>query len=303
MSTYKGVTYTYFLNGICISSEIEFPELQLSYQSPTVSIKLGTVPNQIPDAFYIDVDEQIAADHYLLDVDQVAKYLVVGNSEVIIEPYDKAESSVIRNCFLSTVISVLLFKHDFLTLHSCAVEVGDKAVLFLGHSGAGKSTTAFGLYTRGYAVLNEDISTIELREQGIPFVFPGVSRIKLWSKSLECFDYSTSGFQQISKNIPKFNIPINRVSKETPIPIHKLIFLSVEDVKGIECKSLDGVELFALLKANTFNEYLIHYLRKSSLHFNLIAGLMGRVTCFKITRPIGSEPKEFVDYIEALITV
>ena len=65
-------------------------------------------------------------------------------------------------CILSRQASAIsLVQRGFGVLHASAVVIGDTAVAFLGDSGAGKSTVAAALCSRGHGLLADDLVTIE----------------------------------------------------------------------------------------------------------------------------------------------
>jgi hypothetical protein len=69
----------------------------------------------------------------------------------------------------------LLFQHYLarrgsFEVHACAVDVGGRAALFCGQSGAGKSTTAKLWHRRGARVLSDDRVVLSLRK-GRPWAF------------------------------------------------------------------------------------------------------------------------------------
>lgn len=65
-----------------------------------------------------------------------------------------------------------------LLLHACVAEVGGRAVLVLGASGSGKSTTAAALLRRGLALLSDDVAAIEVVD-GDLVVHPGLYRLRV----------------------------------------------------------------------------------------------------------------------------
>lgn len=70
------------------------------------------------------------------------------------------------------------------TLHASAVIIKGTAVLIMGVSGAGKSTTAAAFASLGYPVLTEDLAALTIADGGV-LVQPGYPRIRLWSRSVE----------------------------------------------------------------------------------------------------------------------
>jgi hypothetical protein len=81
--------------------------------------------------------------------------------------------------FVGPVMGFLLRHQRVTCLHSSAVELHDRAVLFSGDPGYGKSTTAAALALRGVPVLAEDIVPLELTK-GRYSAVPGYPRVCLW---------------------------------------------------------------------------------------------------------------------------
>lgn len=81
--------------------------------------------------------------------------------------------------FLGPIMGFLLRRRHVTCLHASAVEIRNQAVLFSGHAGYGKSTTAAALALRGVPVLTDDISPLQLTK-GYYWVIPGYPRVCLW---------------------------------------------------------------------------------------------------------------------------
>jgi hypothetical protein len=80
---------------------------------------------------------------------------------------------------LGPVCGLLLRLRGVTCLHASAVAVGGRAVLMCGPAGAGKSTTAAALAARGYPVLSDDVSALDV-SAGAVHVRPGYPQLKLW---------------------------------------------------------------------------------------------------------------------------
>lgn len=81
-------------------------------------------------------------------------------------------------CLFGPVIGFVLHLRGTPCLHASAVAVNGRAVAFLGHSGAGKSTITAALVRRGYPALTDDVLALDRRE-GRFFVRPGHSVLRL----------------------------------------------------------------------------------------------------------------------------
>jgi hypothetical protein len=70
----------------------------------------------------------------------------------------------IRLCVLGPIIGFVLHLRGTPCLHASAVAVDGRAVAFLGHSGAGKSTTAAAFVRRGFRALTDDVLALDEKQ-------------------------------------------------------------------------------------------------------------------------------------------
>ncbi|MDP3034261.1 MAG: hypothetical protein Q8M97_04020 [Methanobacteriaceae archaeon] len=189
---------TYTAHGLNIKSEITFPELLKSSEDSNILIKYGEFDYSSQKTISEGVFR--IASHYILTEDSV--YLVWNNidicqiskgKEIIVNSQTGIAESFLRALILGPALGILLHQRGRLVLHASAVHMNDVAVAFMGHNGAGKSTTTFSFMNSGYPLIADDILSIEFRDN-IPVVFPGLPRIKLWPESMEIFDKSIESF-------------------------------------------------------------------------------------------------------------
>jgi hypothetical protein len=81
------------------------------------------------------------------------------------------------------VLGLLLRFRGVVCLHASAVTLGDRAVVFLGPEGAGKSTTAAALAQRGHAVIADDVVGL-VEQHGRFSVLPAYPHLSLWPDSV-----------------------------------------------------------------------------------------------------------------------
>ena len=81
----------------------------------------------------------------------------------------------IRMCLLGPIIGFVLHLRGTPCLHASAVAIDGRAVAFLGHSGAGKSTTAAAFIRRGFRALTDDVLALdEKKDSGIRIQESGI---------------------------------------------------------------------------------------------------------------------------------
>lgn len=178
----------YKAHGLTIKSEIKFPELMESRQKSNALIKYGKVDYSTKKVLSEGVFR--VASHYILTEDSlflnwndIDVCQISEGKEIIVNPETGIEETFLRALILGPAMGILLHQRGRLVLHASAVNINDGAVAFMGHNGAGKSTTTASFMNSGYSLVADDILSIEFRE-GIPLVFPGFPRIKLWPESM-----------------------------------------------------------------------------------------------------------------------
>jgi hypothetical protein len=85
---------------------------------------------------------------------------------------------------LGPVLGLMLRFRGVVCLHASGIVAQDRAVLFAGDAGAGKSTTAAAMSQRGHALLADDIVAIVERD-GTFLATPAYPYVSLWPESTE----------------------------------------------------------------------------------------------------------------------
>ena len=98
---------------------------------------------------------------------------------------------------LGPVMAFALRRRGITCLHASAVAIDERAVAFIGPAGAGKSTIAATLATRGYAVVSDDVVALGDAD-GEPVAQPGPSRIRLWPESVQALYGSADALPRLT---------------------------------------------------------------------------------------------------------
>lgn len=279
--------YTYKAFGLTINSELECPELQASTGKADVSIQLGVVPKSLENPLFVGVRFQTTGNEFLLLVDKVARYHVLNGEQITIEILENADVDDVRLFLLGSAFGALIHQRGLLPIHGSAIEIEQSAIIFSGHSGAGKSTIAAAFYKQDFPILSDDVSVLSLSSEGIPIVHPGYPQMKLWSDSILKLGDEPSLFPNVRKQLDKHNIRVSNRFCEQPLPLKKIYIIASRNLNKLEMIPVKGVEKFSLLRNHTYRFNFIAGAQMRTAHFRYIDALAKHVDVIKILRPNG----------------
>jgi hypothetical protein len=249
----------YLLGGIPLVSEIPLPELPLVQHDDAalhpVNIRLGSVPSHLPDAVELDPYCFATSAQYLLCIPGIARYLVSGGSEIVVELDAGALALDVRTYLLGSIFVVLCQQRGLLPLHASAIRGRSGVVAFLANSGQGKSTLAAHLAQRGFEVLADDVCLVDTTQPGIAMVIPTAPWLKLWLNSLENLGRQAEGLERVFSEDEKYRLPLATVLE--PAPIRKLVFLEGNEVSATAIEQVSRLEALPLLMNLTHHAYLL----------------------------------------------
>jgi hypothetical protein len=175
--------YFYRAHGLGIRSALPLPGLIEGGGTADVLIrfeKLGLLLDGRRDEIrlHASATDMITKEAYL-SWPGVGSARVTSGREILVEREAGAEEEKLLLFVLGHVMALLLQQRGSLALHANAVAVNGGGTVFLGASGAGKTTLTAGLHRRGYSVLADDLVTVGVSDAGCPTVYPGSACLKL----------------------------------------------------------------------------------------------------------------------------
>jgi hypothetical protein len=124
------------------------------------------------------------ADGYLLRFPGACDFLFDSARRTILVIAEKGvDSATVEHLLLDQVLPRVLSHLGELTVHASAVAAGNGAVIFLGHSGWGKSTLAALMHHQGYDLLSDDCILLRPKS-GHAIAVPTYRSMRLWPESL-----------------------------------------------------------------------------------------------------------------------
>jgi hypothetical protein len=143
--------YRYSAFSLTIDSELELPEFVEGKGEPDVVIRLGSVARPRQPA---TIENEVALP------DHIGRFEIKGGREIVVDLLPDADPFVLRTMLQGRLMACLLRQRGCLPLHASGVAIEGQGVLFVGESGAGKSTTAAAFYSRGHSVLTDDVGAL-----------------------------------------------------------------------------------------------------------------------------------------------
>jgi hypothetical protein len=290
--------HNYSLFGLNIESAIRLPELLPATERcvADVVVKTGLVPDSLDGAHSDGVLYQISDRRFRLAVDGVARYMVSDGREIVVQPETDSDDQSMRLFLLGSALGALLHQRGMLPLHGSCIETPKGAVVFVGKSGSGKSTTAAAFLKRGYRVLSDDITVISAGEGGIPSVTPGYPQIKLWAQSLKKLEESVDNLERIRPAIEKYAVPIAEGFGCAEVPLHAIYALNTHNTDEFSIRPATGMKKVTILKNHTYRPRYMEGIPDSK---SKIVMLAQKVAISRVRRPNhGFMLEELVDLLE-----
>ena len=162
---------------------------------------------------------------------------------------------------MGPVIAFTLRLRGVTCLHASSVAVDGRAIVLMGHCGAGKSTTAAAFAQLGYSVLSDDVAVLD--DDGGQFrVQPGYPRVNLWPDSVKALFGTEDALPHITPTWGKRYLPLDRNEHKfqaTPLPLSAIYILG-EHEPGLTSpivEELAASDAFMTLVTNTYVNYLL----------------------------------------------
>ena len=282
--------HKYTAYGLGIHSTMLLPELPAA-EDATAEVKIeyqkiDWVPPECAQEFrYWHIEGDSAYFYWKYG----GKFLVRGGTEIIVDPIPNLdEDYIIRQPILGPLLGMILHQRNYLILHASGVKIGNRACLFLGAKGQGKSTMAATLYGQGHQMMTDDVAAISFNDSGNPTLLPGFPQIKLWPDSVKsALGDCPESFSKIHPLIEKRARPTFDGFFSKPLPLQRIYILQSGSNFGIQelnpqeaIKQLIGHSYVAMTLGDKFSQ-----LDNVAQHFHQSATLVNKVTICSLERP------------------
>lgn len=276
--------FSYYAYGLGIHSEIEIPEFIAASTESDVTITINrdtSIDDYLPSAAI----EQPWALHLsrekaIVYVRDTGVFLINDGNKIVFVPAPKALEQVARFYIVGTVMAILLYQRQFLVLHGSVIDFDGEAVIFLGKSGDGKSSTAAALHAAGYNLVNDDVAPITLgNHQAI--LQSGFPQIKMGQATANALGYDFDSLPLIHPLEEKRGYRPQHNFSRSPLTTKRIYVLEY----GADFSSTPIPASIAVMELSRHSRPTTLYQAGDALHFFQCANLVKEQTIYRLQRP------------------
>jgi hypothetical protein len=171
-----GGKFHYAAYHLAIRSEIVLPELLESSHGGDLEIRLAPSVEPV-ERRSIDWREEPAEVRF--NYPGLARFILRAGREILITPDPRGDTTLLHLYVEGMMLAAALYQRGRFVLHASVVNLGGRAIAFMGPVGAGKSTLAAAFHSLGYRILADDNAVLDL-DAGRPRVLPAFPSLKIY---------------------------------------------------------------------------------------------------------------------------
>jgi hypothetical protein len=278
----------YSVFGLQLASEIDLPELPrvpLPSGPVDVTIRRGPTPEALADPVVDSVLYQAAPGRLRLQVPNIATFLATDGTDVVVAPEPGTPPDEVRLFLYGSVLGAILQQRRILTLHASAITDGDRAVLFAGPSGHGKSTLAATFLDRGWRLLTDDVVAIRTDPDRGALAAAAYPEIKLWADSLHRLEIEAEGLRRVRQQLDKSYVSAAERFAADPVPVSHVYVLNSHNLDEFALTPVTGRTKLAFLIRNTYRRNFLDGLGGKDAHFEGCVALSQHAEIVSVVRP------------------
>lgn len=234
--------------GLRIGSEFPLPELLRGGRGEDLMIRRGNV---VPDSLAPTGIERYGIEALFhggtagacLRWPGVATLVARGGHTLTVSlESENQQPGFLNQYLLSEALGLVLHQRGLLLLHASAVRVATRAVVFVGPSGIGKSTTAAAFASAGHPVLADDMVAIALERASAPNLLPAFPHVKLWPAAVSGLRWDPASLPPVYPGATKRRLEGSQGFPTGPVRLAAIYIL--QEGTDVRISGIGGVEAF-----------------------------------------------------------
>lgn len=285
----------YKVHHLVVASTIALPELPLAEcQKEDIFITEGLVPEHLPgyernkkgELWEGHLKYEVSGGTILLAIKDTGRFLFCTDNSIIVEKFQDTDYPNMRLYLLGTCLGFLLVKQSVFPFHGSTLLTPYGAVMFVGQSGWGKSTTAAKFMQEGHQLLTDDVCVVQISHNSVPYAYPSSFRIKLWEDSITELCIDKNAFSEIVPNYTKKQMYAGDKLSQTAQPLAAIYALWPDDADVLLIEPLKSSEKLAVLANNTFRPEAISIFGLHKAHFEFCSTIARSVPVKRLWRHV-----------------
>jgi len=284
----------YRICGLTVASDIELHGVveRPAAHDADVAVRLGSVPEMLPDSVSLGPNWALAGRAFLLHVPRVGRLLIENGRSITVMLDARATEQDASVFVLGSALGIVLHQRGALALHGSAVARNGRAIAICGHSGVGKSTLATALCQAGCEFVTDDICVIGSDTEQRPTVLPDGMQIQLWRRSIEGLGLGDRQGAAVRDDFEKYFFAPDTMA--ATVPRLSAIYVLRETLPpladGIE--PLGPADAMRVLERQAYRPALRKMLGSKPEMVRQGAAILAHAPVFRLTRPFRFEPMD-----------
>ena len=284
--------HRYRIHQLVVDSDIELPCDSINHngKSPDLLVTRG----ELTADMFAKAD---AGDEFVGVIPDVSRFYLSSDRSIVYDPMNGVSEAQLAQYLSGEILAISLRQRGLFVLHGSAITIGDQCAIFVGASGAGKSTTAFTFFNAGHRVLVDDVAPLEIRPSGV-FTTSGVRRLKLREEVIA----GTPQYgilEQIDDGSSKYQLPI-KDGADGSYRVAYIVQLRIGT--DLKMKSLTPIDAYQVLQSHSRGVPPLtnpNYVRRS---FEQASQIVQKVKVMDLWRPRDmSRLGEMVSYVRGWV--
>jgi hypothetical protein len=232
----------------------ELPEVKNGIASFTFQVLEEPLEIEYQDIFHhwFLPDGEVAFSYtkydeaYFLRFPDLANFYLMNHfNDIRCYPDTGVSIETVRHLLLDQVIPRILGENGHIILHASAIMSGGSAVIFIGETGAGKSTIASSFHQKNGTLISDDCVLLD-SEYDVNVMIPSYVGARLWEDSTEAVMPDTDSLHGVTEYSPKKRLILHEGSifEYIKLPISAIFILaSSEDTmktKNVTIERITG---------------------------------------------------------------
>lgn len=290
--------HDYMIFGYRVRSDFELNAYACEFDEPEIIVENGQVScineELEEDGFYFSLVEDLIAFY----VPDVGTYEIRNGNIITVEPDNGVPLQELSVFILGSAFGFLMHQKKVYPLHGSTVDLGNRCITLVGHSGAGKSSLASGFVDKGYKLISDDVSRIEYIDSN-HYVYPSYPSQKIWKDGAHHLALQYDPENRVMRQIDKFYINSLERFSDSRKPLAGIIEIVPSEVHTPVLIQLEKPAVLNALITHSYLQEVIGGKTDVGAHLRFCSRLCESVPVYRIMRPY--EGFSVLDQVDAIM--